>query len=199
MATAYPPLAIGDDVAAWTNDAVAADDPRTNAAIDAASAAVRAYCGWHVAPTVSETLILDGPGGHVVALPTMHVVSLLALRERVGQPYVNPIPTVDKATYEWSSFGELRRSGGFWTSLYRALEVDLEHGFPTGSTAWGIAHSLVVSVAARAILSPVSGVVREQTLVSSITYGQSYAGVSGGSTLMPHETAALSPYRLREV
>ena len=39
----------------------------------AAQAAVRAYCGWHIAPSLSETLVLDGTGARAFILPTLHL------------------------------------------------------------------------------------------------------------------------------
>lgn len=192
MAT-YPPFCTPAELAAWTQ--LPADDARLAGAVDSASAMIRAFCGWHLAPTLRETIIVDGPGGHVVSLPTMHVVEIFAIDET----FPTFDPPVDIATLEWSRIGELRRVGGYWTTRYQGLQIDLEHGYPTGSAAWAIAHSVALSVASRAILSPVSGVVREQTLVSSITYGQSSAGISGGTALAPSEFDALSTYKLRTV
>jgi hypothetical protein len=42
-------------------------------------AEVRAFCGWHIAPEVTETLTLDGPGGYVLVLPTLHLVDLVSV------------------------------------------------------------------------------------------------------------------------
>ena len=40
--------------------------------IQAAEGAVRRYCGWHIAPVATETLVLDGTGTRL-ALPS-HLV-----------------------------------------------------------------------------------------------------------------------------
>jgi hypothetical protein len=195
--TTYPPFCSPEELAAWAQ--LPTDDPRLAGAVDSASAMIRAYCGWHVAPTVSETLLVDGPGGHVVTLPTMHVENVMAVTVVNPSAAATPYAALTSIDFEWSPLGELRRWPDVWTSLYRGLTVSLEHGYPTGSAAWAIAHSIVLSVASRAILSPASGVVREQTLVSSITYGQSSAGLSGGSGLAGSEMDALAPFKLRGV
>ena len=58
--------------------------PDAPAGVDAGAwaatvAEVRAYCGWHIAPVVTETLTLDGPGGHLLVLPTLRLVDLLSV------------------------------------------------------------------------------------------------------------------------
>ena len=39
----------------------------------AVSAAIRSYCGWHVAPIVEETMTLDYDGGGILTLPTLRL------------------------------------------------------------------------------------------------------------------------------
>ena len=48
---------------------------------EAAQNAIRAYCGWHIAPIVVETLTLDGDGSHRLALPSnmVHEVQSLSV------------------------------------------------------------------------------------------------------------------------
>ena len=46
---------------------------------EAAEAAVRAWCGWHVSPVIEEPLTLDGNGTNRIALPSnmVHAVNEL--------------------------------------------------------------------------------------------------------------------------
>ena len=44
--------------------------------VRAAQGAVRRYCGWHVAPSITETLRLDGYGGRVLTLPSKHITAI---------------------------------------------------------------------------------------------------------------------------
>lgn len=46
----------------------------------AAQAAIRKYCGWHVAPSVTRTVRLDGHGGDSLLLPSKHVTALSSLK-----------------------------------------------------------------------------------------------------------------------
>lgn len=46
--------------------------------------AVRAYCGWHIAPSQSETLKVEGDGGRVLLLPSLHVTDCTAVRDESG-------------------------------------------------------------------------------------------------------------------
>lgn len=87
----------------------------------AAADAVRAYCGWHVAPVVEETLTLDGRGGGRLILPTLRVVDILTL-------------TVDGMIVdepEWSTAGVL---WGRFPDRPRSVTVTLQHGYETAPT-----------------------------------------------------------------
>lgn len=99
-----------------------ADAPNVELAVDAAVDGLRDRAGWHVFPQVSENLTLDGEGGPILVLPTLHVVSVDAVRELGVE-----IPAAD---YEWSRNGEIERlAGGCWIKRYRAYQVALTHGF----------------------------------------------------------------------
>lgn len=41
-------------------------------------AEVRGYCGWHIAPQVTETFVIDGSGSSIF-IPTLRLVSVTAL------------------------------------------------------------------------------------------------------------------------
>ena len=56
-----------------------ADDERLDSAIDAASAAIRAYCGWHVAPVLDCSITLDGEAGDIW-LPTNALASVTSAK-----------------------------------------------------------------------------------------------------------------------
>lgn len=83
----------------------------------AACSAVRAYCGWHVAPSVTETVTVDGSGSSVQLLPTLHLTALLSITN-AGIPVFDP---------EWSDMGAVR---GCWTAKYRGVEASIAHGYP---------------------------------------------------------------------
>ncbi|GAB3889498.1 hypothetical protein [Terrabacter terrigena] len=105
MADVLPALADtpdGVDADAWT----------------AACAAVRAYCGWHVAPSFTESVTLDGPGTGVLLLPTLHLTALADVTND-GAAVSDP---------EWSQAGMVR---GSWTGRYRGITATMTHGYET--------------------------------------------------------------------
>lgn len=94
------------------------EDPQ-DARIAAVTDWVRGRCGWHIAPTVTETITLDGSGTRVVSLPSLHVTD-------VGEVTENGV----EVDVEWASTGLLRRRR-FWTDRWRAVEVTFTHGHQT--------------------------------------------------------------------
>lgn len=82
----------------------------------AANAAVRAYCGWHVAPVITETVTLDGSGTNLMFLPTLRLVDLVSILND-GEAVSDP---------GWSAAGIVR---GAWTDKFRGVVAEMEHGF----------------------------------------------------------------------
>lgn len=148
----------------------------------AAEAAVRSYCGWHIAPSVIEDLVLDGGGTRSLFLKTLKLRNVLAAE-------VSGV-AVDVATLEWSEAGFLRAPGIFPDRL-RSVKLTVEHGFDTAPDV----AQIVRDIAARADAAP-GGVVREQAGAVSITNSLTATGVSGGVVLMDHERRMLDKYRL---
>ena len=93
--------------------------------VAAAQGAVRGYCGWHVAPSVEQTVTLDGPGTKVLGLPTLHLTAVTAVED--VDTTANG-ETVDLTTLQWSEAGYLLRDC-CWTSKLRGVTVTFTHGF----------------------------------------------------------------------
>lgn len=144
----------------------------TQAYVDGVSAAIRNYCGWHVAPVLVETLVLDGNGGSVLNLPTLRVVSIDEVRVQ-GAAIPEP---------EWSHDGTMR---GSWPDRYRAVEVDLHHGFESAADL----NVVAMDALARAINSELGGGAEQ---IGPFSFGASEGGVS----FFAHERAVLDRYRL---
>lgn len=85
---------------------------------------IRGYCKWHIAPTVEETFVLDGPGYAAIAVPTLHLVDVISV-------------TSEGVTYndlEWFEDGRITGPAGYfgayaWTARPRGLTVVVRHGF----------------------------------------------------------------------
>lgn len=99
------------------------DDDETVRLLAAALAVARRYCGWHVTPERQDTdVTLDGPGGHMLVLPTLRLKSIDALAENDS--------VIDVADLRVSARGLVRKkSGGFWSCEFGALVITMTHGF----------------------------------------------------------------------
>jgi hypothetical protein len=85
-----------------------------------AVAQIRGYCGWHIAPEVTETLTLDGPGGYELFLPTLRLVDLVSITND-GSAVTEP---------QWSRSG--RVGAGYWscwTWKMRGVVAEITHGY----------------------------------------------------------------------
>lgn len=96
--------------------------PFAEPVVRSASESVRAEAGWHIAPEVSETLVIDSPGGRVLMLPTLRVVEVAEVRDLTGGA-----PRV-VGGWRLSQAGMLSLAGG-WPAGFGAIEVDLTHGY----------------------------------------------------------------------
>ena len=142
----------------------------------AACAAVRAYCGWHVAPSVSETLTLDGSGTEFQLLPSLYVTDVAVVTELGNE--------VDAATYEWSQSGQLWRAGG-WLGHFRGLVVEITHGYETCPPE---IIGVLLEAADRGVGSSVSQ-------VGQVRMG-GVSGVPGAASFMLDQKAVLDRYKL---
>ena len=85
----------------------------------AAGAEVRRHCGWHIYPSITETVadLRIGSRG-IIGLPSMHVtaVASVAFQNRGGDLVV-----VDPVNYTWFDYGVIESSsavGGDWSGFY---------------------------------------------------------------------------------
>lgn len=88
--------------------------------VRAAQGAVRRYCGWHVAPSVAETLRLDGYGGRVLTLPSKHITAIASV-------IVGDEDWRDRC--DWSEAGTVLLRSGRWPDAPGAIRVGLTHGW----------------------------------------------------------------------
>lgn len=110
--TPLPPLISGSELAAYLANP---QDKR----IAAVTEWVRGRCGWHIAPSVTETLTVDAVDTCVVALPSLHVTDVDEVTESGA--------TVD---VEWNTAGLLRHPRR-WSGRWRSVEATITHGYPT--------------------------------------------------------------------
>ena len=181
-----PPLIDTATFFSMVGAAFDADDERVAPTLEAVSAAIRGWCGWHVAPAFSCEGVTQG-GGSVLSLPT------LALRS-VDAVVVKGVE-VDPACVEFRRSG-LVKARGRWPHEWGSVAI----GFTSGYDVEAVRD--VAAVAAQLAansLAAAPGVRREQAGGVSIEYNQTANGVTGGVALLARDMAMLAPYRLPAV
>lgn len=78
---------------------------------------IRNHCGWHIAPTITEQLVLDGEGSSTIILPTLHVVN-------VTEVWVH---NVKVENFSFSTAGILYLSTRVFGA--QAVRLTLTHGY----------------------------------------------------------------------
>lgn len=178
---AVPALVTPDDIATASGGRIAASDPRLPGVCASVSAAIRNWCGWHVAPAlpcVVDTTIDD----RIAYLPAKHVREVKSVACGAD----------DIAGFQWRRDGLVRLScrpsrRGSW-GAYRiayVAGVDLE-----SSALVGVASQIALN---QLVASP--GVRNESVGQVSMSYNTA-DGVAGGITLHKRDRELLAAYRL---
>jgi hypothetical protein len=176
-------FASASQMADRSDGAIPSDRPFLDFALAAATEAIRSEVGWRIAPQATETFTLDGDGSNLLMLPTGKLVALVAITE-------NGLP-VDTSDVSVSASGMLWRNR-LWADGFGTITVTITHGYADVPPAVA---DLTLQIAARALGSPL-GVLREQSLASSVTWSTTATGVAGGTVILDHEKDQLAPYRL---
>lgn len=149
----------------------------------AAHGSVRGYCRWHVAPVITETLVLDGHGGKNLLIPSQRV-------EAITEVLNDGVDVTDQVKFSRRS-GVLSLGRG-WSHELAGIEVTLRHGYPSEDVPELAA--LILNVAKRAG----SG---QSLIASQSVNGASVSYLTAGGAplsvpLLQIEKDALSQYRL---
>jgi len=187
MTPTYPSFATPDQYAKLTGTPV---DPEMQGLLDAASSMIRRYCGWHIAPELTEDIVVDGSGGRSLSLPTLRLVDVISVTETRH----NTITMWPPDEIEWSRAGVLRHVG-IWTDRLRGVTASATHGFSLDDV--GDLTIMCATMAARAVASPFG---EKQTSVGavSVTLSAPSNGASGGVSLYADQLATLDAYRLNQ-
>ncbi len=110
-------------VEGFTEGRLGRDDAETQRQLDAALAAARGYCGWHVTPVdTGAQVTVDGTGGALLALPTLALSAVTAVVEDGVE--------LDVDTLEWSLRGLVRKPHGqLWTTRFSGITATITHGY----------------------------------------------------------------------
>lgn len=95
------------------------DDER----LDQAEGVVRDHCGWHIAPSRTDTVrIFGAPLGGPILLPSMYVTAVVSVTDQGT--------LVDPSAYDFETAGILRRvDGAAWACGAGVIEVEFTHGY----------------------------------------------------------------------
>lgn len=123
---------IGDittaDLESFTKSKLLQGDRETYRNLGAALQEVRNYCRWHVSPSRTETLTLNGPGGTHLYLPSKKVSAIISI--------VEDGVTLDVSEFSWAEHGDVIKPmmvnsmwNKVWSRTFRSIVVTLTHGF----------------------------------------------------------------------
>lgn len=103
------------------------DDDPLQAMLDAALAASRRYCGWPVTPVIADVeLIVDGPGGRVLSLPTLNLIAVTTVTE---EGVALDVTKLDVSRRKGTVRKQHFYHGGCWSGRDGAIAVKITHGF----------------------------------------------------------------------
>lgn len=106
-----------------------ADNAAAQDAIDTVLAAARRYCGWHVSPVkTDEAIDMDGPGGRVLSLPTLNLLSVASVTE-LGVSL--DVTTLDRSRRK----GTLTKPWGYWSCRDGSIVATVTHGYTEAEAA----------------------------------------------------------------
>lgn len=117
---AIPDMVTPDDLAGLPGA------PFPEAMVRAAQARIRTQCGWHIAPSLTQTIVVSGDGGYEQWLPTRHITDVMAVDVWDGTQYA-PMPGWTSQV-GWDEAGILSASSCFPAGR-RTIRITLTHGW----------------------------------------------------------------------
>lgn len=179
-----PAIVSPEQIATASGGRISADDTRLPAVCAAVSAAVRDYCGWHVAPNLHCELMTQ-VDTRVVMLPAKFVSAIDDIE--VSEEHLAA------SDYEWKRSGAVRLSRcpaarGRW----QAYRIEYDAGLDSSITSLG---QIAAQIALNNLMAA-PGIRNESVGQVSVSYSQMTEGVSGGVQLLERDKAMLAPYRI---
>ena len=165
-----------------TNNAYSGN-PRIEAALKAASQAIRNFCGWHITPALTCTANPVG-GAAVLQLPAGYVSTI----SRITVDGVQ----LDTSDYEWRKDGLIRHKDKRpWSASWDGIEAVYTAGYAADAVP-DLAEA--VCAIASGVLAVSAGVVSESADGVSISYSASASSIA--AALTSQQKSALEPYRV---
>lgn len=96
--------------------------PFDDSVVLSAGATIRNLCGWHIAPTLTETVTVNSDGGHDLFVDSRMLTSVTAARDVSGDT------PVILTGFRWSTAGRVWRDV-CWPRGFQVVELDIVHGY----------------------------------------------------------------------
>lgn len=177
------PLLSFEEFSAMTGGVHSENIERIKAALDAASQAIRNYCGWHISPSLDCTAYPIG-GGKLIKLPASYVSKIESVVEDGEE--------LSAGQYEWRSDGLLRRACfRNWSGRWNAIEIAYTAGFDIAAVP-DLAEA--VRAITESVLAVSAGVMSESADGVSISYSANASSIA--AALTPQYKAALEIYKV---
>lgn len=173
-----------------------AGDVRIEPNINAANAAVRNYCGWHIAPALACTLterVLNGNGRIKRAGPDVLIQLPATFVSAASSVTVDGTPFDD---YDLAPNGILRLFDAGW--MTRKTQVVVTYTAGLSDAMLDGLKELITGRVIHALAQPY-GVQSESAGGVSITYSASWAASASSTALPDDNRATLDAYRVRGV
>lgn len=151
--------------------------------LNAANQAIRTECGWHVAPIITEDLVLDGTGGKNLLVPSLRIREVISAKR-------NDQDVTDQVKFSRRA-GVLMLASG-WSCEVGSIELTIRHGFDVDEVPDLAA--LIVTLTKRAATS--GAIVQQAVGSASMKLAVGREGAALGVPLLEAEKATLAPYRL---
>jgi hypothetical protein len=152
--------------------------------MNAANQAVRSECGWHVAPVITETLVLDGSGTRNLLLPSGRVTQIIKVTN-AGEDVTSRVK---------HSRAGMISFGGYWSSDFGDVEVELTHGYAIDEVA-DVA-GVIAALIGRAMSAP-AGITSQTIGPASVRHAIGKDGANLSIPLLLSEKETLAPYKLQ--
>lgn len=167
-----------------------------------ASATIRKYLGWHLAPSIRDIKEVEAGAKGITMLPSRYVTNIYSIRIVHSDDTV----PVDDGAYWWDAEGYVQFSG-FGPPIGQRLRVDFQHGYdevPLDVKA--VAYELVAANSSGGsgggvggASGPVSGMVSPGGYRVNFSSPSSSDVPFAGFNMNPDQMQRLSGYKLSEV
>ena len=177
------PLLSVEDFNAMTGGAHSGNTDRLRAALEAASQAIRNYCGWHISPSLDCKAYTEGDG-KLIKLPASYVSEIKSVIEDGVE--------LTSGEYEWRFDGLLRRACfRNWSGRWNAIEIDYTAGYDIAAVP-DLAEA--VRAITESVLAVSAGVMSESADGVSISYSVNASSIA--AALTPQYKYALEIYKV---